>query len=392
MSKTPVDRLMARLELINKGQIDARLPIEGLSEPLSSVAIAVNSVVERLSGNLSELRRLSWDRKAMVDAMTDILVAVDEGDVVTFVNHGLEESLDLPSGAVVGRPVTELAPEIGPHLGELRRAGQIRDVELALIRADGKHRMMAVNGSVVGFGRAVVLVARDIADRIEAEVERARLVEELLTVQDRWRRQIARELHDELGQVLTSVSVGLKAMEDTASDARTRQQAKDMRLLADQSVDEVRRITRGLHPMVLDELGLVAALQRYGGEILAAAGVEFDVQIEGMDGEERLEASLEAALFRALQEAITNVVRHASATRASVVVHRRADLIRCVVEDDGAGVAIPEGRLLPAGKGLGLVGMRERLQMLGGSVAFESEVGAGTTVYIEAPLPAAAGP
>ena len=149
----------------------------------------------------------------------------------------------------------------------------------------------------------------------------------------------------------------------------------------------MRRLARGLRPSALDELGLVAALESQAAELGQARGLTVDVQTRGLDGE-RLPPPVETTLYRIIQEALTNVVKHAGARAVDVVVRRQAGAAQAIVTDDGCGFDVETALRAPgAWTHLGLHGMRERAALLDGAVTIESAPGEGTTIYVRIPLP-----
>ncbi len=238
-------------------------------------------------------------------------------------------------------------------------------------------------GKIIG----VSTVGRDItarkqAERAASELSR-RFTEGLVLAQEEERRRIARELHDESGQALTSLALGLRLLEEATDLEAVRREAGRLRRIASDVTSEVGRIARGLHPAVLDDLGLVAALRKSVGDASAAFGLKAGLHSETI-GTERLPANVETGLYRIAQEALTNVLKHARATSIDVFLFRLPDSIRLVVEDDGTGFDSPV-RMIEA-RGLGLLGMRERATMLGGKVTVESAAGEGTVITVEVPL------
>ncbi len=239
-------------------------------------------------------------------------------------------------------------------------------------------------------------IGRQVGVAVDAELQRQRLMEELaqrealrgqllervLGAQEEERHRIARELHDEAGQALTSLMVGLRLIEkeaDRPESILTR--LAELKRMTDGVLEDLHRLAMDLRPTSLDHLGLVAALRQYAQEYSRQHGLSVQFETVGLDGE-RLPPEVETALYRIVQEALTNVVRHAQATRADVLLERRGNRVVAIVEDDGAGfdpdAAVQNGRL-------GLFGMRERAEMLGGTLAVESVPGAGTTVFVEIP-------
>jgi signal transduction histidine kinase len=218
-------------------------------------------------------------------------------------------------------------------------------------------------------------VAVDLADRVARDSLR-RVVEG----QELERRRLARELHDETGQALTSILLGLKRVEDAKTPADARTAAAGLREQVVETLQDVRRLAVELRPSALDDFGLVPALERLAEAFGEQSGIAVD--IEANRDSARLPGEVETALYRIVQEALTNVAKHAEATRVSVVVTRRGNVVTAVIEDDGQGFGAGGG----SGEGLGLVGMKERVGLLGGRLAIESTEGAGTTVVAEVPV------
>ncbi|MFA5027587.1 MAG: MASE3 domain-containing protein [Candidatus Methylomirabilota bacterium] len=199
-------------------------------------------------------------------------------------------------------------------------------------------------------------------------------------------RRIARELHDEVGQSLTSLLLQLKAVESAGELETMRSRAEGLRPLVAKTLTEVRNLIRDIRPGSLDELGLAVALERYAQGFTAATGIAVDVCTAGFAGA-TLAPEAETALFRIGQEALTNAARHAQARVLSVTLSRRGPSAILVVEDDGHGFDVAAAR--GAGReqgGLGLLGMEERAALLGGRLTVESRPGGGTTVVAEIPL------
>jgi signal transduction histidine kinase len=218
-------------------------------------------------------------------------------------------------------------------------------------------------------------VAVDLSERVTQDALR-RVVE----AQELERRRLARELHDETGQALTSILLGLKSLEETLDGDESRSAAAGLRELVVATLQDVRRLAVELRPTALDDFGLVPALRRLADSFAEQTGITVDLQPSLPD--ERLPAEVETALYRIVQESLTNVVKHARAQRVSILLARREDAIAAVIEDDGRGFDPTHTR---AG-GFGLVGIRERLALLGGKLEVESNAGAGTTLAIEVPL------
>ena len=227
----------------------------------------------------------------------------------------------------------------------------------------------------------------EIETREAAEADRRELIRRMATVQEDERRRISRNLHDQMGQLLTALGLGLKSLEIAIlGPSQARPHLAKLRDLTNQIGREFHRLALDLRPTALDDLGLRAALANYAESWSERTGVEADFQFAGPDAE-RLPAAVETALYRVVQEAMTNVLRHAAARKVSIVLQFTRDRAVAVIEDDGAGfnaetVASPSGE-----KGrLGLIGMRERMAQVGGTLTVESAPARGTTVIARVPL------
>jgi PAS domain S-box-containing protein len=225
----------------------------------------------------------------------------------------------------------------------------------------------------------------EIANREQVEAERRSLQGQLATAQEDERRRIARELHDQMGQHLTALGLGLKVVKDLIPDpSPARDRLQKLLALTDLIGREIHHLALELRPTALDDLGLEAALTNYVEGCAERSGVEIDFHAAGLDAQ-RLPPPIETALYRVIQESLTNILKHASARRVSVVLQRSAEQASAVVEDDGGGFDADTGPTLSEGR-LGLLGMRERLALVGGTLTIESQLGRGTTIIARVPL------
>jgi signal transduction histidine kinase len=217
-------------------------------------------------------------------------------------------------------------------------------------------------------------VAVDLSERVARDALRR-----VVGAQELERRRLARELHDETGQALTSILLGLKSLEDAKSDEDLAESTSRVRELVVATLQDVRRLAVELRPSALDDFGLVPALERLVETFREQTGI--DVDLEQQLGEERLSSDVETTLYRITQEALTNVVKHADAKHVSIVLTRRNGSVSAVIEDDGRGFSEGQG----SDNGLGLIGMRERVALVDGRLTVESSPGSGTTLSIEVP-------
>jgi signal transduction histidine kinase len=213
-----------------------------------------------------------------------------------------------------------------------------------------------------------------------------RLSAQLITAQEEERRTIARELHDEVGQVLTAIKVELAVAERRiASAGGSPMLLAEARTITEGALHTVRDLSRLLHPALLDDLGLPAAVEACIRDFRKRYDVSVELLQERM--ERRLPQATEAAAYRIIQEALTNVVRHARAGSCRVYLQRLVNTVLITIEDDGIGFETEKS--LPPGErpGLGLLGIRERAGQLRGTVRIESAAGRGTRITIELPAP-----
>lgn len=226
-------------------------------------------------------------------------------------------------------------------------------------------------------------LARADAERTEREQLRAQYVNGVITAQEDERKRIARELHDSTSQSLTSLLIGLRALSDSSPRPDTQRQLEDLRAVASQTLDDVHSLALQLRPSVLDDLGLPAALERHIADCRRRYALQIDVAINGL-ANRRLPPDVETALYRIIQESLTNVVRHAQAQTASVLIECRDQHVRAIVEDDGVG--FDPAAASRSDRRFGLYSIRERAELLGGSLTIESEPGHGTSLFVEIPL------
>jgi signal transduction histidine kinase len=218
-------------------------------------------------------------------------------------------------------------------------------------------------------------VAAELSTRVARDA-----VARVVDAQELERKRLARELHDETGQALTSMLLGLRAIEEAKDPAQAREAAARLRELLVDTLHDVRRLAVELRPTALDDFGLVPALERLTATFEEQTAIP--VELEAVLGDERLPAPVETALYRIVQEALTNVIKHSRASRVSVLLTRKRDTVAAVVEDDGVGFSPEETR----DGGLGLIGMRERIALLDGRLEVESSPEGGTSVVAEVPV------
>jgi len=324
----------------------------------------------------------------------DIAVPIFEGRVGTARVGLSERQVQKKVAAITHRLllITLGISMIGLALGSLltwiltRPLGKLVRATQAVARGDLSSQTLPRADDEIG--RLSLSFNQMVEELKRKEALRRQLLEKLITAQEEERRRISMELHDETGQALTSLLVGLTALENSRHLDEVKERVPELKVLVSQTLEAVHDLSVELRPRVLDDLGLVTALERYLHTCAAKYGLAVDFQTVGLE-DRRLPPYIETTLYRIIQEAMTNVVRHAEATSVSILLERRDTSVVAIVEDDGCGFDLNTVRC--PGKGtwhLGLYGMEERASLVGGKLTIESAPGRGTTVFVEIPLSA----
>jgi signal transduction histidine kinase len=279
----------------------------------------------------------------------------------------------------------------------LNRAGYVQQQsEVADVYRSVQSEVWQLLGLALAIGIAIAVLAIVYAGRLEKRLRRqmARDVElahelqdlsaKLVTAQEQERRHIARELHDEIGQALTAIKVELayaqRSIDGGAGPTNVLQAA---RTITDSALHQVRDLSYLLHSAALDEFGLVAAVESYLKTFGKRHALVTELTHERMEG--RLAPEIEAAAYRIIQEALTNVAKHAKATECRVRLIRLPEALRVIIEDNGSGFT-PGAHRSADRRGLGLISIRERASHLQGTVQIDSAPGRGTRVIVELPV------
>jgi signal transduction histidine kinase len=294
-------------------------------------------------------------------------------------------------------PKRELVMALSEQAQALNRGAFVQQQSaVAAIYGATQRRIWQCLGVALAASLGIALMATLYAGRLEDRIRRQRAKEvqntrelqhlsaQLLTAQEEERRSIARELHDEVGQALTAIKVELAVAQRAIDGAGGPATAlDDARSIADGVLHTVRDLSHVLHPALLDDLGLTSATEWYLKGFGKRHGVRADLLHDRMDG--RLAPETEAAVFRIIQEALTNVAKHARATSCRVYLQRLSNTLLVTIEDDGVGFDPASTQSADGTHGLGLVGIRERVVQIHGTVRLESRVGKGTRLTVEVP-------
>jgi signal transduction histidine kinase len=294
-------------------------------------------------------------------------------------------------------PSRETILTILDRIAELQALSQQRhEAEVSELYAELRRRLLLIGSIAIVVGVGVALFAARHVTVLEGEITHQRLGEQqtrqelerlsarLVTVQEEERRNLARELHDEVGQALTAIKMDVAvALRGSAAGSREKSSLEDARSIAENTLQSVRDLSQLLHPSMLDDFGLPETLSAYLRGFSKRTGIKAELRQQGM--QERLRPEAEVCVYRIVQEALTNVARHSGARSVTVTLQRTPLLLELIVEDDGRGLDTTAVRTAAAG-GLGLIGMRERAQALGGTFALKSRRDEGTSIVVQIPV------
>lgn len=327
-------------------------------------------------------------RAVFLSAPDGILLVGDDGRIKDL-NPQAEAMFGYRRDELMGQEIEVLVPEESREIHRGERAGYMGDahvrpmgigLQLTGRRKDGSELPVEICLSPMNAeeGASVIAMVRDVTERNRL---RAFGVSALRAAEDE-RQRIARELHDDTAQRLAALLVRLRVIGRTDDSEERDRQLEEAREEIQESAESVRRIARGLRPPILDEDGVIGAIRSHLSDLEEAYAL--DMKLEVPNAPPRLSSDSELALYRIVQEAMANVVRHAGASFVRVEVNAADGRLVATVEDDGRG--FDPTTSIQKGRGLGLVGMRERARNAGGRLTIDSEMGKGTRIQVEMPI------
>jgi PAS domain S-box-containing protein len=328
------------------------------------------------------------EKAAMLDSANDAIFVRTPADTISYWNKGAERLYGWTQQEVFGHSPHEILHTQFPVPLEDIQARESWEGELRHNRRDGSQILVASHWTTLrdaeGNPTGWLEINTDITSRKRAEDSARSLSSRILTLQDEERRRIARELHDSLGQYLAALKMNLDGLAMAQNEER--KLAADCSNIVDTCLTETRTISHLLHPPLLDELGLGSAVRWYVDEFARRSGIAVNCEIS--PDLMRLHSDVEIALFRGLQEGLTNVHRHSGASSVSIDLRLENKRVLLEIQDNGRGVSKEQLRKILEGgseAGVGLAGMRERLRDLGGALEMRSD-GTGTKLTIAAPV------
>jgi PAS domain S-box-containing protein len=345
--------------------------------------------------------------RGILDSAMDAIITVDERQHVVLFNAAAEAVFGCPREQAVGAPLAWFIPERfrGSHEGHLKRFGETgtssrrmgeQRIVMGLRRNGEEFPIDASISQVSEHGqRFFTVILRDVTGRVRAERELKSSREEIRdlalaanNLREQEKSRVARELHDELGQALTALKLDVSWLHESLAQAsdEVRQKLASMHLLLDGTVAATRRISADLRPLVLDDLGLAAAADWLAQSFTSRTGVPCEL---AMSRDLELRDPYATTVFRVLQESLTNIAKHARATKVEVALENLGKEVTLTVSDDGVGFSLGEPR---KPNSYGLLGLKERAHLLGGEIAIETAPGRGTCVEMRLPTAPAESP
>lgn len=410
-----IDQLRQQFESF-KAQVEPlqdRLEANNASTPLAWEALhALDAALEELNAVHEHLREenetllstqlvLEAERRRYHDLFQfapDCYLITDMRGVIRQANKAAAALLFTYQPAMAGKPlvlyvVPEHRPEYFARLTGLATGQDRHQWDMRMHRNDtslfpAEVTVTRVSDIISGETRLLWLI-RDATERerMEDELRESRaqlrqLAHRQVRLQENERSEVARQIHDEAGQWMTTMLLELGVLERDCSGGEVGAHVDRLKNVTATVMQSLHSLAVSLRPATLDKLGLVNAVRQYADEMEAKSGLRISLETMWMDGE-RLGMEVETTLYRIVQEALSNVARHARASRADVVLHRQPGRVVVVIEDDGIGFDVEKAF---EDAPVGLVGMRERCEMLGGRLRIESTPGAGTTVFAQIPM------
>jgi PAS domain S-box-containing protein len=317
----------------------------------------------------------------LVEKMQQGAAMLDARGCVAYCNLSLAKLLDVPRETVIGRLLLDfVAAEDQPAYQKLLHENQIESNE-------GEMRLHLADGSLIPTNFSFSLLSRDksaigvLITDLTSQKQQMDFASRLQAMQDEERRRLARELHDSVGQNLAALSmnIAIVSAQSHKLDSLGARAVSENAHLVEQVSREIRTISHLLHPPLLDIAGLASALRWYADGFSERSNIKVDLEIPGDFG--RLPDELEIAMFRIVQECLTNIHRHSGSTTATIRLHQEGNRLAVQVQDSGKGIPLEkQHELIESGRGgVGFAGMRERLRHLGGTLEIQSD-GSGTVV------------
>jgi PAS domain S-box-containing protein len=361
--------------------------------------VILRDISERLHAE-EDHARLAARLSGLLDSAMDAIITVDESQHILLYNRAAEKIFGWPSEQMLGQSLERLMPQRfrGEHARHVRRFGDTGVTSRRMgdgtvvygLRANGEEFPMdaSISQLQTAEGKLYTVILRDVTERVRAQEERTAFAAAANAIREEEKTRVARELHDELAQSLTALKMDTNWVRDNRSGDPQAVAAKldEMIAMLDGTIAATRRIAADLRPLMLDDLGLLPAIEWLASNFSTRYGVPCEV----LASEElELPEPYATAVFRIVQESLANAGKHAGASRVEIAVEDVGWAIQVTVQDDGRGFD-PQAPRKP--ESLGLMGLRERAELVNGSVTIVSAPGRGTRVEVLVPLGPQRGP
>lgn len=351
---------------------------------------------DQLRNTMEKLRQSEENYRGLFENASDAVFVHDlKGDFIA-ANKAAEQMMGCTLSELLRKNACEFLSEDAHALANSVKSKLLKGepveprYEQRLVKGDGTEaiteittRLIMQHGQPVAFHN----IARDVTEERRMRDSVRFYLQKILMAQEEERKRVARDLHDDTSQ---SMLLLMQRLDAVASDTRNRlppplrEKLTELHGLAVKTLEGVRRYARGLRPAILDDLGLEAALEWLGDNLTAESGIAVDVKVDRLDRE--LPHLAQIVLFRIAQEALSNIKRHAGATKVALTLEAQSGKIRMTIADNGKGFQLPiHLSELSGDDKVGLMGMKERARLLGGTLRIRSAPGRGTSVIVEAP-------
>lgn len=380
---------------ISAGNLSYRIPTLSTEDELKVLANSFNNMTAKLDENLKALRESEKKYSTVVENASDG-IGIIQNQRFLFVNRRFSEMMGYDD------PDELIGVELFVIIGEDNkqsvietcarrlRGERVPDVtEVQFVCKNGNIKYFDVSAALIDYRneRSILAIFRDASERKEYEKNLRGLSNQLLATQEEERKRISRELHDEIGQTLAAMNINIEILAGRMElpGNERQQRMEDLRKLITKSIDDIHRISYNLRPYLLDSFGLISALRWYSQTFQERSGIKINLHIEGKW--QGIDPLLETTIYRVIQEALTNVSKHAGAKNVFILLERFSDMIKISIHDDGKGFDAEQCHDRNFGEGgLGIFGMRERLSAVRGTFSIESTPGNGTKLLLEIPL------
>ncbi len=325
--------------------------------------------------------------------VSDGILVIDEQGTVITANPAVERMTGYSCEELIGKiHFCQICKGMATCLEEascidcFARTNNVPSFEMKIRTKDGREYPVAASSTCMTTpaGKQIIVIMRDMSEQMKVERERfhRQMTNYVIQAQEEERKRVSRDLHDGVSQALYSILVGLKVLDQLDLEKEVKAQLEDVRQLTTRVLNEVNTMAAGLRPSALDDLGLLAAIRSYRRRYEQTFGIE--TRLEAKGGTRRYESTVETALYRICQEAMTNAAKYADTDVIEITLEDQDDKVILTIRDYGKG--FEPDQMLGRDKALGLYGMKERANLLGGTVIIQSAPGKGTTVQAIIPV------